>query len=455
MSGDEQTTHLRIGGRGSVPVTRVKLVVVAGPDAGLRHRLKQSTVRIGSGAGVDLRLRDRAVSRVHCELRLEGDRVRLVDLGSMNGTFVDGVAVRDADLVAGSALRIGDSHLVVEADPEMLEIAISARDRFGLLLGTSLSMRRLYAALEKIVTGDGTVLVTGETGTGKELVARVIHDEGARRDQPFVAVDCGSMTEGLVEAELFGHVQGAFTGATADRRGLFEQADGGTLFLDDVGELPLSIQPKLLRVLETREVRRIGAASARAVDVRVIASTKTPLGRAVNDGTFREDLYYRLAVLEISVPPLRARRDDIPILAQHFHEHFSGSGQSLSREIVASLVGRAWPGNVRQLRNVVERGITVGWSAEESAQRAHPTGARGTATHGGEIEVPVGLPWREARVVWTEQFERVYARALLEKTRGNVTQAAALAGLQRRSLQRILAQLGIASDEVRRERDDE
>jgi transcriptional regulator with GAF, ATPase, and Fis domain len=446
VARDEPTTRVRRGGAATVPFARPRLVVIAGQDFQRIRRITACTTSIGSGKAADFRLGDPLASRLHCEIRLDGAEAHVVDLGSRNGTFVDGVRVQQAVLVAGSTLRIGDTQILVEADPEFLDVEVSTRACFGGLLGTSLAMRRLYATLGKLAAGDGTILLVGETGTGKELVARSIHEASSRSSRPFVTVDCGAFAEALAEADLFGHVRGAFTGATGDRRGLLEEADGGTIFLDDVGELPAAIQPKLLRVLETRSVRRIGDSASRRLDVRIIASTKSSLAAAVNDGIFREDLYYRLAVLEVAVPPLRDRRDDIPLLAQAFHDQIAATSEPLPRDVVAALVGRAWPGNVRQLRNVVERGVTVGWTGEERPRPPANSGAPAPA-----FEVPTSLPLREARIVWTEQLERVYLGALLERTRGNVTKAAALAGLKRRSLQRLLAQLGIASEAVRRE----
>jgi transcriptional regulator with GAF, ATPase, and Fis domain len=251
---------------------------------------------------------------------------------------------------------------------------------------------------------------------------------------------------------LFGHVRGAFSGAHVDRPGLFEQADGGTLFLDEIGELPLALQPKLLRALETREVRRVGSNQPRKVDARVLAATNRLLARGVNEGTFREDLYYRLAVVEISLPALRARREDIPMLAQHFYTSFSGSHEPLPPELIATMMARAWPGNVRELRNFVERSVSLGWSA--SAVEATPEREIGVPP-GLEALVPADLPLKEARDVWTGYFERLYVSAVLRRTGGNVTRAAELAQITRRSLQRLMAQQGIRSREIAEEDPDE
>jgi DNA-binding NtrC family response regulator len=441
---DAGETDLLLERRPTLPLASYELLVVEGPDVGLRHVVQAGTTRIGTATSAHLRLGDRSVSRVHCELVRDGPALRVVDLGSTNGTSIDGVRVRDAELAAGAVLRLGATTIRVETDDEPLHVVLSARDSFGPVLGASTEMRRVYALLERAAPSDATVLITGETGTGKELVARALHDAGPRASGPFVAVDCAAIAESLIEAELFGHVRGAFTGANVDKKGLVELAHGGTLFLDDVGELPPSLQPKLLRVLETRTVRPIGAAAERAVDVRVIAASKQALARGVNEGRFRDDLYFRLAVVEITVPPLRARREDVPMLAAHFYERFTGRETPLPREVVSGLVARAWPGNVRELRNVVERGVALGWTADQGRDPSLPQPSIAADT--GEIAVPVHLPLREARIVWTEQFERVYATALLEKTSGNVTRAAAIAGVNRRTFQRMIAQLGLSSD---------
>jgi transcriptional regulator with GAF, ATPase, and Fis domain len=310
------------------------------------------------------------------------------------------------------------------------------------LLGQSFEMRRIYAILDRVAPTDATMLVTGETGTGKEAVAQAIHDASRRADGPFVAVDCGAIAENLVESELFGHVRGAFSGAVAERRGLFEEASGGTLFLDEIGELPLALQPKLLRALETREVRRVGANSAKKVDVRVVAATNRSLAKAVNDGIFREDLYYRLAVVEVELPPLRARREDIRMLAQNFYEHFTGSRDVLPDAFVRTLEIRGWPGNVRELRNFVERSISLGWSAEGNA-----VVESAPVDPSASVAVPTHLQLRDARAWWSDQFERVYVTTLLKKTNGNVTRAAEIAGVNRRSLQRLMVQHGLRSDD--------
>ena len=424
---------------GRLEFDSVDVLVVEGPDRGLKRRLGPGGLRIGTGAASDLLLTDRTVSRLHCELHLVGRSIRIADSGSTNGTFVDSVRVHVAELAAGARVRVGETVLSVTSGGERLSIELSARHRFGDVIGASSEMRRLYGILEKVAPTDSSVLIQGETGTGKELVARGIHDASPRAKFPFVVVDCGSIAENLIESELFGHVRGAFSGAVSDRRGLVEEASGGTLFLDEIGELPPALQPRLLRVIETFEVRRVGGNSSRRVDVRIVAATNRPLAPSVNEGTFREDLYYRLAVVEIHLPPLRARREDIPLLAEHFFRRYAGEKEPLPPELLSSLQSRAWPGNVRELRNYMERSVSLGYSSTGGAGGANAaTDPAATAP-----VVPIHLPLKDARAAWTEQFEVLYVKALLEKTEGNVTRAAELAGINRRSLQRLIASLGI------------
>ncbi len=425
-----------------VKVPQVTLVVVEGPSRGRSARVTGSTLRIGSSEACGLHIEDRRVSRVHCEVAVSADAVGVRDLGSTNGTFVNGVRVRDADLAAGSVLRVGDSSVRVDVDPAPASVPISPHDSFGELLGSSVAMRMLYAVLERAAPTDTTVLLLGETGTGKDVAARSIHAASARKDGPLVPVDCGAIPENLIESELFGHVRGAFTGAVASRKGAFEEASGGTLFLDEIGEMPVSLQPKLLRAIETRTIRRVGETTPRPIDVRIVAATNRPLARAVNEGTFREDLYYRLAVIEATLPPLRARREDVPALAAAFHRRLAGADATLPAAYLASLAAKAWPGNVRELRNAIERDVTLGATGapgEPALQEPLPAGVASL--------VPLHLPLKDARAAWNRAFESIYARAMLDKTGGNLTRAAELAGVSRRFMQRMLARLGMSRDD--------
>ncbi|MGC4089339.1 MAG: sigma 54-interacting transcriptional regulator [Polyangiaceae bacterium] len=421
-----------------------EIVVVDGPDCGRRVALAPLTFKIGTGAGCHLRLSDPTVSRLHCQLTPRRDGLRLVDMGSTNGTFVESARVRDADLLTGTNLRVGVSSLRLELGGEPLRVELSKRRSFGSMLGDGIEMRRLYALLERAADSDATVLIQGETGTGKELVAREVHAHSARDKGPFVAVDCGAIAPTVIESELFGHVRGAFSGAVSDRRGLIEEAHGGTLFLDEIGELPLNLQAKLLRALETREVRRVGSNGSRPVNVRVLAATNRPLAQSVNDGTFREDLYYRLAVVELILPPLRSRREDIATLASHFYARFSGKPEPMPEELMATLVARSWPGNVRELRNFVERCVTLGLPS------ARPSSAPivADATLPAGIPIDLSLSLKDARDAALTRFELAYLDAALRRAGGNVTRAAAISGVSRRFLQRLIARLGVRDVEL-------
>jgi transcriptional regulator with GAF, ATPase, and Fis domain len=443
VNEDEIQTRL-LDSAPKIALSSVELYVIAGPDRGLVRRLEPGRVRVGTAAGNHVILTDSTVSRLHCEIQVRPGGLRLLDLESTNGTFVNGVRVHDVELTPGSTVSVASTVLRLETVDEPTFVDVSPIDRFGDLIGHSIEMRLIYAVLDRVAPTNATILVQGETGTGKEAVARAIHEASRRADGPFVTVDCGAIAENLMESELFGHVRGAFSGAVQERKGLFEEADGGTLFLDEIGELPIALQPKLLRALELREIRRVGGNAARRVDVRVVAATNRSLAHAVNEGAFREDLYYRLAVLEVNLPPLRARREDISLLAQHFYERFAGSDARLPDSLLDAMMRRAWPGNVRELRNFVERSVSLGWS-----------GGAGSRTSGEpppaalEALVTTDVPLKVARARWTEQFEVLYVTALLRRTQGNVTRAAELAGVNRRSLQRLMLDHGIRSADGR------
>lgn len=424
----------------------VHLTVIEGPDRGLSLRLSTETARIGTGEHCALRLKDLTVSRLHCVIEVRRNAVHIVDTNSTNGTFIEAVRVRDADITSGSTLRTGATAIRVDLDDEPMRVPVSDKTSLGDLIGGSIEMRRVYALIERAAPTDVVVLIEGETGTGKEVVARTIHELSRRSKGPFVTVDCGSISENLIESELFGHIRGAFSGAISNRAGLFEEAEGGTIFLDEIGELPPALQPKLLRVLENREARRIGANSVTKVDARIIAATNRDLAQSVNDGSFREDLYFRLAVLSLRLPPLRARREDTPALVKHFYERIVGPGAEPPRELLKAIMARAWRGNVRELRNVVERSVLLDWHQGPGTE-GPPSAAEGAELPAGlGAFVPLNLPLKEARLAWTEQFESVYVRAMLEATGGNVSMAAEAAGVNRRYMQRIMVRLGMRDE---------
>ena len=439
---DDVTSRVAADKRGE-RIWSVELVVTEGASRGKRAAVVAGVAKIGSAPGNDLQLVDPTVSRFHCELRVRGDAIALRDVGSTNGTIVDGVRIRDADVPPGALLHLGQTVVRVEVGDEPAFVDVSDKASFGELVGSSVAMRRLYAILERVAATDTTLLVMGETGTGKEVVARSLHAASKRASGPLVTVDCGSIPENLIESELFGHVRGAFSGATADRKGVFEEATGGTLFLDEIGEMPLALQPKLLRALETRTVRRVGSNTDRPIDVRIVAATNRPLGRNVNEGTFREDLYYRLAVVEVVLPPLRARREDLPLLARHFHRRITGKDEPLPPEFLSALQTRSFEGNVRELRNYIERSVALGLVSGRRPSVPPPSPSSPL-----ESTIPVHLPLKEAREAWMETFENVYVRTILKKSGGNVTHAAAKAGVSRRFLQRTIARLRIKPSDV-------
>jgi DNA-binding NtrC family response regulator len=421
---------------------KIRFEVVEGPDRGLVAELAGPEARVGLGKECDLVLKDPKVSRLHIVVRLEDDRIRVIDAGSRNGTHVDGVEARDAYARPDSAIAIGATTLRLRMISDVVELPLSSRQRFGGLLGQSVAARRMFAVLERAAKTDATVLVEGETGTGKELVAEAIHEESPRASAPFVVFDCSAVSATLIESELFGHVRGAFTGALSDRLGAFEAADGGTLFLDEIGELPLDLQPKLLRALERREVRRVGANLSRRVDVRIVAATNRNLAREVERGKFREDLFYRLAVIQVALPPLRERLDDIPLLVRHFEAELrprSGSPPPLADELVASLATRSWPGNVRELRNAVSRALSLGSAGSAGGAPAEPPAQ-------SAFVVNLDEPLLAGRERVAAAYERAYIEAALRQTGGNVSHAAELARVNRKFVQRAMKRHGLRGD---------
>jgi DNA-binding NtrC family response regulator len=412
-------------------VIEVKTEPLGGEQSIVHHG---EVCRIGTHSSNDLVLRDPAVSRFHCKLTRDGSIWRVQDNGSLNGTTLDGVRIRDAELGAEGTIGVGDCRLHVRAAEGTDEVTLPSAQSFGALIGASVAMLKLFAVLEKIAASDINVLVEGESGTGKEIVASEIFQRGPRSERPFVIVDCGAISPNLVESELFGHVRGAFTGAERDRTGAFEAADGGTVFLDEIGELPLELQPKLLRALEAREIRRLGEVRARKVNVRVIAATHRDLEREVNRGRFREDLYFRLAVMNVRVPPLRERVEDIPLLIRGFLATLgvSDDGDLFGPQVLTDLAEHDWPGNVRELRNYVERTVVL---REPQPATRRQAGASG--------DVDLGAPFKLAKDAAVSAFERTYLTALLETAGGNVSKAARSGGMDRMYLHRLIQKHGL------------
>ncbi len=356
------------------------VTVASGPDAGRSLRVDASLGRalVGQSAACNLRLTDREVSRRHLALEVGAHGLRAIDLGSTNGTFVGTIRIADAWLSGGESVRIGGSTLRVEITAPPARVPVSREARFGRVLGASIAMRRLYPLLERIAASDVPVVLEGETGTGKELVAESIHEKSAREGKPFVVFDCTAVPPSLIESHLFGHEKGAFTTALSSRRGVFEQANGGTLLIDEIGELEPALQPKLLRALERGEVQRVGGDTWLKVDVRVLAATRRDLDHEVQAGRFREDLFYRLAVARVELPPLRERKGDVELLARFFWRKLGGA-EDVTPEILARFEDHDWPGNVRELRNAVARRVALGDLAGDSPSVRRPQTARATA----------------------------------------------------------------------------
>ena len=437
--------------------------VIWSDSAGNHVKVIDGRILVGSSPDSGIVVHDPTVSRLHGELEVREDGVWVRDLGSRNGTFVDGLQVTGARVPDKGRVRFGSTDLVVDYNPGQLRtVEIWPHTGFGKLVGQSLRMRELFSTLARLAPMDASVLIYGETGTGKELVARAIHDASPRATKPFVVVDCAALPENLLDAELFGHTKGAFTGAVGARSGAIEAADGGTVFLDEIGELPIAMQPKLLRVLESRTVRRVGETQHRSVDVRFLSATHRDLLTMVNAGEFREDLYFRLAVLPVHVPPLRERTEDIQTLVSHFLRSAGGPAH-VSSELMRELTSRPWRGNVRELRNFVERARALGATqALAMMQHGPPPSPPTTSDSPGPASSPSlsvmasapiipGPPlpaadegrvfeqaYKDFRESWIDSGEKEYVRRLLVRHDRNVAAAAREAEVDRTYIYRLI-----------------
>jgi DNA-binding NtrC family response regulator len=405
-----------------VPVRSLRVEVVEGPDRGQVKISDEETLTVGTAEGNDLVLTDKTVSRFHLELRRGEDGIHVLDNGSTNGTGYERARLERATVLGGSILVVGKTRLQVD-DGARVTVEIHEGEELAGLVGRTAVMRRLMARVRRAAQSDAAVLVVGESGTGKELVARALHDEGARAKGPLVTVDCGALSPALVASELFGHERGAFTGADRQHVGAFERAHGGTIFLDEIGELPAELQPALLGVLERGRFRRVGGRKEIDVDVRLVTATHRDLRGEVNAGSFRLDLYYRLAVVVLALPPLRERVEDLPLLVAHFlceAGHEGALEEIVPPDAMTALTSHRWPGNVRELRNVVEAMLAMG---EPPALEG---GGPARASDGGLV-----LPYKDARREVLEAFEKRYVERLLERTGGNVSAAARAAQMDR------------------------
>ncbi|MGM0577005.1 MAG: sigma 54-interacting transcriptional regulator [Myxococcota bacterium] len=446
ISGRPPTLHLR----------KCKLVLERDDGRVAEYIFDQPEVALGAMDDNDVVMDDETVSRYHCRIRQENDAYLIQDLGSTNGTFVNRVRIREAFLKPGCTVTLGKSDVGFQSLDERVEIQPVNRERFGHIVGKSTRMREIFGILEKIAPSGATVVIEGETGTGKEVVARTIHEASRRTDHPFVVFDCGAVPDNLIESELFGHEKGSFTGAIMGRQGLFEVASGGSIFLDELGELNLDLQPKLLRALEQREIRRVGSNKAVKVDVRVIAATNRNLAEEVEAGRFREDLFYRLSVVRIMLPPLRDRVEDIPLLARHFLRtgdfNHDADGKprvkGISRDALDAMMGYRWPGNVRELLNAVERAC-----AYADGDYIHPEHLPDHISGLGVVRrrpSPTSItakdrpdrgldkPFKQAKEAWVSSFEKDYIQNLLEKNSYNISHAAREADIDRKYFRKLM-----------------
>jgi DNA-binding NtrC family response regulator len=434
---------------GTVP-SGVRVDVVGGPSSGIAAVGRKIT--IGRARVADVAIDDFTVSEFHLEIGPHEGGIEVRDLESWNGTFVDGVRVLRGVVPRGTVLSLGESAIRVDIADEP-QPARPLRDSFRGILGKSTAMRELFALLERLAKTDLAVLVQGPTGSGKELVAQALHDDGPRAASSFTVLDCAALPPSLAESVLFGHVAGAFTGAVSERMGVFESARGGTVFLDEVGELPLDLQPKLLRVLEQRQVTRIGENRPRPVDVRVVSATWRDLRRMVNQGHFRDDLYFRLAQTRLELPSLVDRREDIELLVASFLRRLPRKvpcARSISREALSELAARDWPGNVRELKAAVERaafmadGPTIrpqDLAFDRLLERSRETPPSDDSD--GD-EVP---DFKGAKRTAVDDFERDYLVRLITKTNNNIALAASLAGIERHYLRALLKKHGLHTRE--------
>ena len=439
----QQTSAISSNGEG-LTFERFKLVVTTGPDAGRERVSESNELAIGTAEANQLVLTDSTVSRHHCVIAADAGAFELRDLGSTNGTFLAGFRVKLAMLKPGAVIALGKTMIRFEALGETISEPLSDQDRYGRVLGKSAGMRRLFALLPRVGASDSTVLIEGETGTGKSVIATAVHQASSRCNGPFIVVDCGAVPPTLIESFLFGHEKGAFTGAHTARAGAFESARGGTIFLDEIGELPLEMQPKLLRALESRVVTRLGSVEPVRLDVRMIAATLCDLREMVNRGTFRADLYFRLNVVRLRIPPLRERLEDIPLLVDHFYRQVAGDAATPPpEELVTAFMRLDWPGNVRELRNAVERAVLLGHLEDWADGPSAKAGASGTSAEAPST-YDFTTPFRDSKERIIETWERAYLAELMRRHAGNVSAAARTVQMDRSYLRQLLKRHSIS-----------
>ncbi|OIP43010.1 MAG: hypothetical protein AUK47_03255 [Deltaproteobacteria bacterium CG2_30_63_29] len=458
MSEITRTIHLD-GGLEALRLRKYSIVVVG--DSKEKAEFDKRQIFFGTHPDNDISLSNSSVSRNHARLEVDVRGYRLVDLDSKNGTFVQGLRVNDLYVEPGTTFFLGTQELHFDLLNDEVEVTYSKSNQYANLIGQSLVMREIFSLLQRVAPTSATLLIEGESGTGKELVAEAVHLNSPRRDKPFVVFDCSAVSRELIESELFGHVKGSFTGAVANRKGAFEQADGGTLFLDELGELALDLQPKLLRVLEKREVRPVGGQKSIPIDVRIVAATNRNLLREVEQGNFREDLYYRFAVIQVRLPSLAKRAEDIPLLAEHFLQDVEARMGKRDLQIpfrtMEKLKRYKWPGNVRELKNYVERAALLAQDDKletKFLKLQEPSTSEAKAEDQGQAdEVAIAsiddeLPFKDAKQRLVETFEKSYWSRLIERTDGNISKAARLAGVHRKSVEYILKKLELTRQEL-------
>ncbi len=422
-----------------LPVQTVSVEVVSGPDRGTRGEAQHEMMTLGTAPSNDLVLSDPTVSGFHLELSRSPAGVGVNDLGSTNGTWVGAYRIERGVVPPGTTLRLGTTEVRIH-DGSGTVVEVYEEDHLDDLFGITPAMRRLMAQVERIARANVPVLILGESGTGKELVARAIHRHGHCPEGPFVTVDCGALAPALVASELFGHERGAFTGAERQHIGALERAHGGTLFLDEIGELPSELQPQLLGALERRRFRRVGGRTEIAVDLRLVSATNRDLRSEVNRGAFRMDLYFRIAVVAMQIPPLRERIEDIPLLVQQFlHQagHTAPMSEILSKQAMEHLLQHRWPGNVRELRNWVEATLALGEAPELFSEL--PESAQPNFECAPQL---LSLSYKDARNRILERFEDCYLRGLMERAHDNVAQASRIARMDRSYLIKLLQKHG-------------
>jgi DNA-binding NtrC family response regulator len=444
------TQILRDGDTGlTLKMKQAQLQVVEGPDNGLKKNIPPHGLVVGKTRDCSFMLTDAAVSTKHFRVLPAELGFLVQDLGSRNGTWFHGARIAEICVGRKESFKAGRTVLRLELLDRHQEYALSQRSFFGAMIGGSVPMRQAFAMLERAAQTDSTLLIEGESGTGKDLAAETVHLYSARKDGPFMVVDCSSMQGNLIDSQLFGHCKGAFTGADSDRVGAFEAAKGGTVFLDEIGELDPSLQPKILRVLEKRQIQRLGETTYRPVDVRVIVATNRDLESEVTRGQFRGDLFFRLSVLRVYLPTLRDRHEDIPTIASNIILQLKPDAavkDILSDQVLAMMRRHDWPGNVRELRNYLERLLVFPeWTATDKGkgERLQPRGPLRKTD----------LPFLNARDMFVEHFEKEYIEELLDDCKGVIAHAAQKARVSRNTLYRLMSKYSIPKSPVQEDGD--